>query len=347
MEIFLHKEEPTRPFISLIVATRNEERHIGELLESLVKQTYPNSLFEVIVVDGMSKDSTLKTVEKYMKNLNLLVFSNPKIRSPSAFNKGIDEARGDLFIILGAHSVVSENFIEESVNTFLKVRTEEPKLAGVGGICINKYENYVGKITDLMYSSFFSGARSCRYKKCSHFSDSVIFGIFDKQLIVENGKFDEDFLKAGEDDELTVRLSKGGYKFFTNPKIVSQYYTRSSLKGLISQTYNYGVAKGLIVRKGNFKPEWLSIASFWFIPALFLVYEILLLFLLILSGFSISVAFVPFLIYTALNTFVTVRLFIETRKLICLILPAVYFAFHNILGLSSILGLIFGKRAFK
>ena len=46
--------------LSIIIPTLNEEKYIGKLLECLVNQTYTD--FEVIVVDGGSKDKTINKV---------------------------------------------------------------------------------------------------------------------------------------------------------------------------------------------------------------------------------------------------------------------------------------------
>jgi len=340
--LFGKKEEQTA-FVSVIVATRNEENYIGKLLDSLANQTYPKDKFEVIIVDGMSEDMTLKIVEKYKDHLNLRVFRNAKVRSTYAFNKGIDEAKGDFFMIVGAHSVLCEDFIEECINTFFRVREKEPKLAGVGGTFINKHENTFGEIVGLMFSSFFSGARSCRYVRKPHFSDSIIFGFYDKKIVEANGKFDEDFISKGNDDELPLRLRRRGYKFFTNPKIVAYYFPRSSFGEFLKQTFDCGVAKGLIVRKGHHSIEWFNPASFWFVPVSFLFYELILF---TLSGFSFTLAFVPFILYWLINIFVSFNLLIETKSVLCIILPVMYFLLHNVLGLASLMGLFFGKKAF-
>lgn len=344
----LNPEVQAKPFLSIIIATRNEERYIGKLLDSIVNQTYAKSDFEVLVVDGMSIDATISIVNEYKNRLNLRVLANPKIRAPSGFNIGIDEARGNFFIIVGGHSFLCENFIEESVDTFLRVRKEEPMLVGVGGICVNEYQNKSGKIFGLLYSSLFSGARSCRYKKTPHFSDSVIFGLFDKNIVVLNGKFDEDFLAAGDDDELTIRLYNRGYKFFTNPNIESHYFTRNSFIKFIRQTFNYGVAKGLMVRKGHYKLEFLNSASLWFVPASFFIYEVVLICVLISFGLSLAfaLALIPFIAYCVSDIAVSLLLLRNTKSVLCLCLPFTYFVFHNVLGLSSLLGLFLKKKAF-
>lgn len=49
--------------ISIITATYNSARTIGDTLESILGQTYKN--IECIVVDGASKDNTLDIVKSY------------------------------------------------------------------------------------------------------------------------------------------------------------------------------------------------------------------------------------------------------------------------------------------
>ena len=332
--------------LSIIVATRNEEKFIGTLLDSLANQSFPKDHFEVLIIDGKSTDATIKTAESYKTRLNLRILANPKVYSTFAFNIGIEEAKSRLFAIVGAHSYLSKNYIEKSLETFYKVREKEPKLAGVGGICLNENKDRVQKVTDLVYSSFFSGARSCRYSRVPHFSDSIVFGVFDKETVVENGKFDEDFTKAGNDDELTIRLHNRGFKFFTNPDIVVHYFPRTSFGKFLRQTYNYGVAKGCMVRKGCRSPELSNSASLWFVPFSFLTYEILLLFILAFFGLSFILAFVPLILYVLVNVFISIRLLAKTKTALCLALPPTYFIFHNVLGLSSLMGLILKKRAY-
>ncbi len=331
------------PFISVVVATRNEEKYIEQLLISLVNQTYPKDRFEVLIIDGMSEDATLQVVEKYKDKLNIRIFKNEKIKPVFAFNKGIDEAKGGLVMFVNAHSTLKENFIEEDIKTFLSIRSREPNLAAVGGIYINTSANTFGKIVGLLYSSWFSGAGTYRWSRKPHFSDSVIFGVFDKEILVSNGKFDEDFVRAGEDYEIGKRLRRRGYKLYTNPNIIAYYFTRSSLKGFLNQTYNYGVARGLMVRKGYYQIELLNPSSFWFVPPLFFLYELSLPLLVFMSPLML----IPMIIYLIIDLLVSFNLLIKTRNLLCSLLPVMYFVFHSMLGVGVLAGLIAGKKAFR
>ena len=48
--------------ISVIIAARNEEKQIKNILSDLVKQNYPNDKFEIIIIDDSSDDDTYNIV---------------------------------------------------------------------------------------------------------------------------------------------------------------------------------------------------------------------------------------------------------------------------------------------
>jgi glycosyltransferase involved in cell wall biosynthesis len=50
----------TNPLISIIIPSFNKVKFIGETLESVIAQNYPN--FEVIIEDGGSTDGTLEII---------------------------------------------------------------------------------------------------------------------------------------------------------------------------------------------------------------------------------------------------------------------------------------------
>lgn len=58
--------------VSLIVAVRNESNNIVACLESVLKQSYPSALFEIIVVNDFSTDDTLQILENYQEKIRLV-----------------------------------------------------------------------------------------------------------------------------------------------------------------------------------------------------------------------------------------------------------------------------------
>jgi glycosyltransferase involved in cell wall biosynthesis len=69
------------PKVSIIVASYNNQETIGECLKSILAQNYPPDAFEVIVMDGGSKDNTIKIAEQFP----IKVVSLP-LNCPAAYN---------------------------------------------------------------------------------------------------------------------------------------------------------------------------------------------------------------------------------------------------------------------
>lgn len=78
--------------ISIITATYNSEKNISSCLQSVTFQTHKN--IEHIVIDGGSKDKTIKIIESAGSVTKFL--SEPDKGIYDALNKGIKLASGEV-----------------------------------------------------------------------------------------------------------------------------------------------------------------------------------------------------------------------------------------------------------
>jgi len=62
------QESESCPFVSILVAVRNEERNIERCLNSLLHQNYPKDNYEILVGDDQSDDHSLKILREYERN---------------------------------------------------------------------------------------------------------------------------------------------------------------------------------------------------------------------------------------------------------------------------------------
>src|SRR5690606_34914683 len=87
--------------ISVIMPVRNEAGFIEGAIRSVVAAGEAVRSYEIIVVDGMSDDSTREVVEGLQATLaNLVLLDNPKRTVPHAMNLGIKAARGEVVLRL-------------------------------------------------------------------------------------------------------------------------------------------------------------------------------------------------------------------------------------------------------
>lgn len=94
----MHNNHPT-PTFSIITVTYNAEKVLEDTIQSVIAQTYHR--IEYILVDGASKDGTLKIAEKYRDRIHTLV-SEPDRGIYDAMNKGRALATGDYLCFLNA-----------------------------------------------------------------------------------------------------------------------------------------------------------------------------------------------------------------------------------------------------
>jgi putative colanic acid biosynthesis glycosyltransferase len=92
----------TQPLVSIIVAVRNAEKTVARTLESILSQSYVNK--EIILIDGVSSDSTLDIVETYKDRLSFFL-SEPDRGIADAYNKGIARAHGEWIYFLNADDI--------------------------------------------------------------------------------------------------------------------------------------------------------------------------------------------------------------------------------------------------
>lgn len=112
--------------VSVIVAARNEEKNIGNLLSDLVHQTYPSSLYEVIIANDGSEDRTDQVIDEFASRFDFIkqIQVVPDIghrltAKKNALNQGIQQSIGELILTTDADCRVKPTWIETMVSYFL------------------------------------------------------------------------------------------------------------------------------------------------------------------------------------------------------------------------------------
>lgn len=111
-----------KPFVSILVAARNEEQSIGRLLDVLTRQSYPS--YEIIIVNDRSTDGTVSIIHSYQQaysNLQLITIDSLQGDMPSKKNalaKGIAASKGEILCFTDADCIPTLKWIEELVSAF-------------------------------------------------------------------------------------------------------------------------------------------------------------------------------------------------------------------------------------
>ena len=95
--------------ISIITVTKNSEKFLNQNILSVSSQQYKN--FEHIIVDGNSKDKTLKIIKSHKKKVKFIRNKNDK-GLYHAMNVGIKKSSGDIIGILNSDDIYYKNTLK-------------------------------------------------------------------------------------------------------------------------------------------------------------------------------------------------------------------------------------------
>lgn len=122
------------PFVSIILAAKNEAQGIEKRLRNLLDQEYPADKIEIIIVSDGSVDATEAIIQKIAANLprnqvriNCHAYS-PSKGKPTALNLGVRHAVGDIIVFADARQQFEKDTVSQLVTNF-----SDPTIGGVSG----------------------------------------------------------------------------------------------------------------------------------------------------------------------------------------------------------------------
>ena len=259
----------TSTVISVIIPARNEEANIEACLESVINQSYPKNLFEVIVVDDFSTDKTSEIIRSFAtKNVSLISLKDfTKEGELNSYKKkaieiAISKAKGDLVVTTDADCIVQNKWLETIAsfyenhhpvfiaapvtyygeNNFLKIfqSLDFMTLQGITGASVYK-----------KFHSMCNGANLAYEKKAflevGGFSgiDNIASG--DDMLLMHKiyDRYPERVLFLKSHDAIVKTRPAGQFKEFLNQRIrwasKADKYTDKKITGVLLLVYLFNI----------------------------------------------------------------------------------------------------------
>ena len=217
--------------ISVIIPTFNEEENIAQCLVSLSHQTIPRGEYEIIVVDGGSKDATCAIAKKYADSV--IVQTSRKVGG--ARNDGVMVAKGEIIATTDADCILPPGWLERIVRDFKK-----PGVVQVYGP-VYPIEDGLGNQFSLFLANTFS--RIGYYSRIFYYTLGCNTA-FRKEAFEKAGMYR--CIDAGDDLEIAMRLKDLGRIYFDNRLKVGFSMRRYQTFGTIQSLYEwmYIVADG-------------------------------------------------------------------------------------------------------
>lgn len=325
-------DNPNFPFVTVIMPVHNEEDFISRSLGSVLRQDYPSDRMEVLVVDGMSTDTTRAIIQTLRSDGKLArLIDNPGKIVPIGLNIAFHQAKGEIIARVDGHCEVSPDYIRLCVKAI-----KQYKVDGVGSPIITEGNTWLSRgIAIAMSSPFGVGDSTFRtVQDKTMLVDTIPFPVYTRSIMECAGLYDEEMIR-NQDDEYNYRLRKLGANLYLISDLHSKYFNRSNIRSLWCQYYGYGFWKVRVMQK---HPRQMRIRQF--IPLIFVV-------ALIISGVAaviIPAARISFGLIIAVYLLATVVASLMTsarRGWIYLpLLPLVYAILHFSYGLGFLAGLV-------
>jgi glycosyltransferase involved in cell wall biosynthesis len=318
--------------VSVVVPARNEERHLGACLDSILTGLAAVGEGEVLVIDGRSTDGTARVVADYASRFpSIRLVPNPRRITAAAFNIGIQAAASARIAIVGAHSTVEPDFFVAAL------RALDAGEADIVGGPVRTEPDRAGLIAWLLARvvshPFGVGNSGFRVSNSRRYVDAVPFAVFRREVFEVAGGFDET-LGRNQDTEFFGRVGAAGFRVLLDPAVRSVYRARGTVSGLMSQGFLNAYWNMLVWRRTPRSFRWRHAAPAAFTATLFAL--AVLAPVTATARILLVVALGLYLLAASVSALQIAR---RTGRVAPLALPPLFFAYHFTYGLGSIAGL--------
>lgn len=133
--------------LTIFTPTYNRAYILPQLYESLCRQTCKD--FEWLIVDDGSTDNTEKLVKMWIdeERITIRYFKQPNGGKHRAINRGVSEAKGEMFFIVDSDDQLLPNTVEWIIEKSLEI-IHNPEFAGISGLRVNPNGEKIGGEND-------------------------------------------------------------------------------------------------------------------------------------------------------------------------------------------------------
>lgn len=212
--------------ISIILAVKNEEKNIRDILDSIVQQSYPQEQYELIIVDDHSEDNSCEIIKDYCKeyrNFKLYHLSWQEYGKKRALLKGIQCANGELIITTDADCIVPVDWLA-IINDFYIQHTPDLIL---GSVVIQDSKSVFSRLQTLeLLGLIGAGAGTAGIKHpilCNAANMAFKKNVFNELQDPLNIKY-----ISGDDIFLLLNMKKNKKKIMFLKSLKSTVYTKAA-----------------------------------------------------------------------------------------------------------------------
>jgi glycosyltransferase involved in cell wall biosynthesis len=231
--------------VTVGLCVKNAESIIKKAVDSLCNQSFPAQNTELIVVDGNSKDNTVKIIKSSLKK----DLQNVKIISESsglgfARQMVVEKATGKYIVWLDADMTLSTDYLQNQV----KFMEAHPEVGIAGGkYCVHIGHGLAADLENIVYAVDSVYGQRGNASKFGYLpgAEGAIYRV---DAVRPLGGFDTRINGAAEDTEMAYRVRANGWELAMTKEMFTES-TRSSWQSLWKQYVWYGRGGHFIFHK--------------------------------------------------------------------------------------------------
>ncbi|MBI2542746.1 MAG: glycosyltransferase family 2 protein [Candidatus Aenigmarchaeota archaeon] len=200
-----HRQLKNPLMVSIAIPAYNEEDNIENAVNSLLNCDYPKDKLEIIVVNDGSIDNTERILQKYVRKKLIKLIDQPNRGKGAALNNALKHAKGELFGVMDADTIVEKDTIAKLVANF----TPRNLGAIMSAIKPFKVKSVLEKFQKVEYLLAIL-ARKVMDRMDTNYVTPGALSLYNKDILGKLGGFDEHNIT--EDLEIALRLRSHGHR---------------------------------------------------------------------------------------------------------------------------------------
>ncbi len=221
--------------ISVVIAAKNEEKNIKNLLNSLKNQSLASKRFQIVLINDHSTDRTLEKAQQFAKTFeNLQIFSleNGKNGKKAAINYGISQATGNLIVATDADCQHHEDWLITIAEYYSHTKA---KLI-ISPVVMQHVNSFETMQSLDFFSLMASGAAAAGMQQAIMCNGANL--IFEKHVYYEFNDIHNSKYVSGDDIFLLLNVKKkykNDIKFLKSKKAVVKTKAEKTFKNYVKQ----------------------------------------------------------------------------------------------------------------
>lgn len=242
--------------VSIVVAARNEELNIGNLLQHLALQVYPARLTEIIVVDDFSTDNTAGVVKGFTQCAIRYISLQSVLKAErqqggfkkKALEAGIATATGELIVTTDADCHMQQEWLSTLVGFYERQKCDMV----VAPVVFDKGHSWFEKMQALDFAGMMAIAAATLHFNIPALCNGANLAFRKASFAAVNGYSGIDNVASGDDVLLMQKMAqrgKGSVRFLKSRQALVHTYAQKNLAQFAQQRIRWTSKSSVYIDK--------------------------------------------------------------------------------------------------